>query len=243
MKNIRETALKLAASKTLKLNQFVPVKSNRLVPVLLTLTALNTGLLARAQVTYTYTGNNFSYVGGWGPVHNISGSFTLSYSLAPNTTYELDDSFGNFTPLPLPAGTVWGPTMTDFSFTDGRETAVSSQSSAYNPPLGGDITSGNPYSEPIFQVTTGPSGNISSWFINILTPNALITTINGSYKGSTQIYDNINGDASQPYDAYIYNSPGTWSSTDSTTATPEPGTLALAGVGAVFLRWSLRQRK
>ncbi|WP_220089918.1 hypothetical protein, partial [Pseudomonas aeruginosa] len=130
---------------------------------------------ARAQATYTYTGNPFSYIGtdpyyGPEPV-NISGYFTVASLLAPDTTYDLSE--GSFSPAPLMGNQ--GGTLTDFSFTDGRYVANLATAEASNT-LGGGSSGAN---DPIFQVTTGSNGDIVSWYINVISPNAYISTYNG----------------------------------------------------------------
>ena len=62
---------------------------------------------AWADVTYTYDGNPFSYVGTGPDVTNVSGHFTVVSSLPANTTQTL-------TPDTV------GGTITGFKFTDGR---------------------------------------------------------------------------------------------------------------------------
>src|SRR4051812_2547675 len=66
---------------------------------------LVTGGIAHADVIYTYTGNEFLYIGGCCGVSNLSGSFTLPSALAPNTTY---DNLAS--------------TVSSYSFSDGRNT-------------------------------------------------------------------------------------------------------------------------
>jgi hypothetical protein len=182
---------------------------------------------ARAQATYTYTGNPFSYIGtnpSYGPEPvNISGYFTVASLLAPDSTYDLSE--GVFTHPPLMGNL--GGTLSDFSFTDGRYTANLANAEATDSLGGGSSGS----TVAVFQVTTGSNGAIASWYINVISPNAYISTFNGSYGSYSGVGDNINGDAAQPYDAYIYNSPGTW----AVTVVPEPGTLALAGLSGLSL--------
>jgi len=120
----------------------------------------------RAQVTYTYTGNPFSYVGTsdffGAPVTSVSGYFTVASALAPNTTQ-------NLTPNTI------GGTITDYSFTDGRYTDDIGNY-ATSAPI--NIDSGTGSGAPTFTVTTGANGNIIFWDLNILSPTAYIASWN-----------------------------------------------------------------
>src|SRR5581483_11511944 len=76
--------------------------------ILLAGAALGLALSAGAQVTYTYTGDPFSYNGSaYSYVTHVSGSFTVASPLAANTTLNL---------FPYTVG----GTITSYSFTDGR---------------------------------------------------------------------------------------------------------------------------
>ena len=118
---------------------------------------------AKADIIYTYTGQPFSYVGyaGTGPdVTNVSGFFTLSSSLAPDTTYDL-----------LP-DTVSGGTVIDYDFTDGITVWDLDNYVDSIGPVGPTGEGGN--SE--FSVTTDASGEIVDWTLNIFNSDGVITT-------------------------------------------------------------------
>ena len=180
---------------------------------------------ARAQVTYRYTGNPFSYVGTsdyWGaPVTSVSGYFTVASALAPNTT------------LLLTPDTIGG-TITDYSFTDGRY-IDNIGNYATSAPV--NIDNGTGSGAPTFAVTTGANGDITYWDLNILSPTAYLGSWNVNSWNSPvydtlydegTVGDGVIADPSQSYDAYNNNSPGTWTVTSSV---PEPATLSLMGLG------------
>jgi hypothetical protein len=147
------------------------------------------------RVIYTYTGKPFSYVGTGPGVTSVSGYFTVSSALAPNTTQNLyPDTVGG--------------TITDYEFTDGR----------YILDIGNYATSdsfdnGTGPGTPMIEVTTGPDGHITSWYLNILSPTAYINSWNWPYDTlyGPSVADGVQADPSQAYDAYNGNSPGTWS--------------------------------
>jgi hypothetical protein len=168
---------------------------------------------AQQAVTYTYTGDPFSYVGTsdyYGlPVTSISGNFTLASPIPPNTTVLL-------TPDTI------GGTIAAYSFTDGRYTNDLANYATTN-----SFGYGGASSAPTFAVTTGANGDIIDWDLMILSPSALIYTSSVN-SWSAPVYsslydqgaptDGVVADPSQAYDAYNGNSPGTW--TVSSAAAP-----------------------
>jgi len=188
---------------------------------------------ARAQVTYTYTGNPFSYNGSaYSDVTSVSGYFTVASALAPNTT------------LLLTPDTIGG-TITDYSFTDGRYIDDIGNYSTSAPV---NIDTGIGSGAPTFAVTTGANGDITYWDLNILSPTAYLASWNVNSWNSPvydtlydegAVGDGVVADPSQSYDAYNNNSPGTWTVTSSV---PEPATLSLIGLGLGGLALLRKQR-
>ena len=191
---------------------------------------------ARAQVTYTYTGTPFTYLWniGTGPgVTNISGYFEVASALAPNETFLLTPS-----------------AFLNYSFTDGRYT-VNLANYAISNSLGYGAVG---YSYPTFAVSTGASGQLTSWDLNILSSSAYINTSNvvpSSLWSSDPVYatlwdegdplDVVVANPSQAYNAYNNNSAGSW----SVSGIPEPSTYAaLFGLAALgFAACRRRQRQ
>ncbi|HZQ48423.1 MAG TPA: PEP-CTERM sorting domain-containing protein [Verrucomicrobiae bacterium] len=199
--------------------------------ILLAGAALGLALSAGAQVTYTYTGDPFSYNGSaYSYVTHVSGSFTVASPLAANTTLNL---------FPYTVG----GTITSYSFTDGRYTLNNGNYATSNP-----IGYGTGGSAPTFAVTTGASGNIINWDLNILSPAAYINSYNVS-SWSAPVYntlyneggpsDGVVAEPSSPYDAYNFGSAGTW----TVTGVPEPGTLSLMALGLGGLAWFRKHRQ
>lgn len=151
---------------------------------------------ASAQVTYSYTGNRFLYIGGCCGVSNVSGSFTVSSALAANTTYNLVGAILNY------------------HFSDGRTIwTPSNYPGGPTPPFG---------TANEFTVSTDASGNITSWQINIVSnsPAALITTqsldfaVGGGVLDATNVYGNYNAYSFAPGNPNGQRGvPGTWTST------------------------------
>jgi hypothetical protein len=201
--------------------------------VLIAATLLTLSLVQSARAdTYTYTGAPFSYNGSAYALTGVSGSFTVPFTLASNTTYIL-------------APNTVGGAITGYSFTDGHTT--------WN--LGNFVAGPDSFgSISKFSLTTG-NGDIVSWDFNIVSsvganlpyPNSTQGVINFSWNGTTgtdgtNVYNN--------YDAYncrptqnIYCSDtglGTWSG-NVTASVPEPSSVlqlltGLLGVGTMVLR-------
>jgi hypothetical protein len=172
---------------------------------------------AWADVTYTYDGNPFSYVGTGPDVTNVSGSFTVASFLPANTTLTL-------TPYTV------GGTITSLDFTDGRsiwgiDDYVTHSDQAGSNPVGIDS---------LFSVTTDATGEIVSWYFNILSTTGLINSWN-SPSWDSPISGYVVGDGSQQwynYNAGNLNAPGTW----TVSGIPEPATIILLTLGGLVLR-------
>lgn len=167
---------------------------------------------ARADVVYTYTGNNFDDIDDWNDVGgtydtgmSVSGWFVLPAALAPNLVNQ------GFMP-------------DSWSFYDGRNTLVSGMS----------------YSSNSFNVSTDNAGQITFWRID-LTTNLndsriqFIQTFNSPDLGFFFDLGGIAPDGGSADSGRIDNSPGSW----SITAIPEPGyatVMLLAAAAAAGLR-------
>jgi hypothetical protein len=169
---------------------------------------------ASAQEVFTYTGKPFLYIGGCCGVSKVSGSFSVASTLAANTTYNLSG------------------TVASYSFTDGRTTWTPA-----NYP-GSAVAPFNLTNEIV--VTTGATGNIASWQINLVSnnPDAQITTQSMDYAGvggvldATNVYNNYNAYSFAPGNPNGEQGvPGIW----SVTSVPEPGSwlMLFAGLGLV----------
>jgi PEP-CTERM motif len=115
-------------------------------------------------------------------------------------------------------------TPLSYSFSDGVQT----------------ITSASPPSDVTFDVSTDASGNIEGWFINLESPSPY-------FQISTQTTPNqedlgVNGGS----EGYNFLDEGSWTMTSSgPSAVPEPGNVALIGLGLVaigLVRRKVQQR-
>jgi hypothetical protein len=169
---------------------------------------------ARADETYTYTGNPYtSYLDGTCPsVCGVTATFDLSSALAP------DMPLTDITPV-------------SFSITDGSVTESST-------------TVFSLYEVSSFEVSTNSLGDILTWdvyataccingqYYMIETRN-IPSGLGSGVLDQTQTYDV--GEAFNEFD------PGTWTST-SVVPTPEPGILPLLGAGLLGILGLARRK-
>jgi PEP-CTERM motif len=182
----------------------------------MTLSRLGAGLTAvfvlivpvMADEIYTYTGNPFtvtSVPSGGFAGQSIDGSFTIAAALADDLTFAPSPTIGNVIPL-------------SYSFTDGVNTFTNLNSVFY------------------FNFETNGSGVITEWFASTSTGGlntaGLSTQDDGSPMSPTIVdqgnsaFDNTGGQNE--------NDKGVWSAS-STSTVPEPGNLALVGLGLVAI--------
>jgi len=176
---------------------------------------------AKADTTYTYTGNAFtgwfgsdSCSGGVGECQ-VTGSITLAAPLAPNMTVVCCGS---------------NVTAVSFSFTNGVQTV--------------NNTNGLQF----FDFGTNSSGVINAWNIGTGTFAAcgspafdciVIETTNASFF----VGDTTENHGTTPVSgAFNNNNPGTWTSSVSTTGVPEPSVLVMLGTGLCALVAGRRKR-
>jgi hypothetical protein len=159
----------------------------------------------------------YTYTGN--SFNTVSGPYTTSDSVSGYFTVAtpLADNITSFSPF----------TPLTFSFTDGVQT----------------YTNASTLSSSSFLVKTDASGDIINWAIAINgSPLNFILTEDapGSYGViDTGIAEN------DSVDGQISNDPGTWVESGvpvTPSPVPEPGTLALAGTGALGMMGALRRR-
>ena len=192
--------------------------------VLLFLLSLGFVTTVSADVTYEYTGNDFTTVftpSGAGPYTTsdfISGSFTVASPLAADFT-------GTINPV-------------SFSFTDGVQTITNLN---YLPSLS------------TFGVQTDNNGNIQYWAISVDSLGNLIATVSigSSQVGLIVLPPNTETDKADvlsgppldtSYGMSNTNNPGSW---NDLSATPEPSStiLWLTGIFGIGLAHMLLKRK
>jgi hypothetical protein len=111
-------------------------------------------------------------------------------------------------------------TPASYSFSDGVQT----------------ITSASPPTDVTFEVSTDASGNISGWFINLESPSPFFqisteTTPNQEDFGVSSGGEGLN-----------FFAEGTWVMTGGgTSPVPEPGNVAVIGLGLVGIGWVRRK--
>jgi hypothetical protein len=200
------------------------------------------GTFAKADVTYTYTGNPFtgfdgSYVceAGVGEC-SLSGSFTLAALLPANLNEPLSGDGYTFTPL-------------SFRFTDGVN--VLNQSNA---PCGYACTG------PEFEVfDTNAKGIPTVWNVDVGTggfiPRYQMQTVNEVVNTSCCVQDiSLQYEANGAYNAAFVGAdgvapdtgnPGTWA-VSRTSPVPEPSTISylflLLGIAGIALKRSRKHR-
>jgi hypothetical protein len=174
----------------------------------------------RADTAYTYTGNPYNYSDGSYSSQcqiitcEITGSLTYAVPIAANTP--------DYSNLPLA-----------FNFSDGIT----------------DINNTNGYISE-FELTTDSTGSITGWVIEIAPNNTTTYPFYSIYTCAVDICGLTGFDGSYEYvssnvtyQAYIFNDPGPWSSTN-TSAVPEPTSSVLLGTGLLgLLTWAARNKR
>lgn len=175
--------------------------------------------LSSAQVTYTYTGNNFTNfqhgdpipAGSYNTSMSVSGSFEVASVFTPFVGY-------NFTPL-------------SYAFTDGRNL----------------FTSAFPAGFAYFEIVTNASGQIDWWNIQLRDEPSpsnirqIMTFSTGILSGQDSGLIQVNNPPVSFDTAWINSQPGSW--TAAVTPIPEPSTYALMLAGLGLLGFAARRRK
>ena len=189
------------------------------ISLLLSLVVLSLTLPARADETYTYTGNPFTYFSGVDScpsVCAISGSFTLASALG-STAFPT-------TPTPL-----------SYSFTDGNFTWTSSNSSIAVFEFGTDSTGNiDAWIISLYETT-----NIRD---TLYSCGSSVCGSSFHYTG----YDNSQLVEVSPFsilgNAIVENEAGTWVASSSSPSLPEPSSLLLLGAGVLGVASGRRRR-
>ena len=165
---------------------------------------------ARADVTYTYTGNDFTTFSSpttYTTSDSVTGSITLTSALADNIS-----SFIN-----QPAASI-----VSFSFSDGQQTITNANATLSQ-----------------FDFETNSSGDITYWQLVVGIGSVFEDSIGTSNAPGIAVVDqgvmDYDNDA-----ADNFNDPGTWTTGSASTPVPEPGSLVLLGTGLAALAASFR---
>lgn len=163
-------------------------------------------LLLGILATGVLTADPVTYTYTGQPFQFASGPYTTS-----------DFVSGYFTvPTPLADGSVFDFTPTTYSFSDGVQT----------------ISSANSPRVLEFNGITDSSGHIYGWEIDLEIGNDQISTV--SEFGDTDYYTDSAGAFGEGTNfAIILPTPGSWVMSDDTSPMPEPGNVAVIGLGLV----------
>ena len=182
--------------------------------------AVITALPAQADTTYYYTGQDFTSIYPpdlTPPIPDyISGSMTLSTSLAPSTIYTPSKNFDSL--------------VVSWSFTDGRDTWNSTDSSL-SLAFGSTDSSGD-LSGTWFIELGGTSGGLQSG-------NFFITNNASAVGGTPTTGDSIG----VGFLAASNHVAGVWADGSLPSLTPEPSTLLLLGTGSLGVVALLHRRR
>lgn len=186
---------------------------------------------ARAgDITYTYTGNPFAYNPEGPPdATNVSGSFTLTSPIPPDTTLTIFFPRGATT---ASGGYANSPVMTGYYFTDGQEIWTPANNE-------------NPNNESQFVLITDANSDIVFWSIFVDSPDGNLGTSSNAPCCSNAVDGSSEFPGGNPY-VYgfvsIYGDPGTWTES-SAAGVPEPTTIGMTVLGGAILFLARRRKQ
>lgn len=175
--------------------------------------------IARADLTYTYTGNPFNYFDGslYQPGDSVQGSITFNDS-------------GSFDPY---TGLTFYDNIVNYSFTDGVF----------------DYTFANADNNTSAYVEVDAQGRVVVWglFLDTYVPNGVYTlvTTNAAPRGFMDDFGEFYRLSPDPLVEYgeVDYDPGTWSGPNAVAPTPELSTLTLLGTGMLGAGSQLWKRR